>query len=451
MTATDRPSKSGAGPARAHPSKGLSGEVRAPGDKSVSHRALILGALAEGTTEIDGLLEGADVLATAEAMRALGADVARTGPGRWRVKGAAGAWKSPAAPLDFGNSGTGCRLVMGAVAGAGVAAEFVGDESLSHRPMERILKPLRAMGAACSSTEGCLPARVDGSAGLTPIEWDNTAASAQVKSAVLLAGLGAAGRTIVCEPVLSRDHTERMLTAFGASVHTEIDADGAAEISIEGPVRLKAAKVSVPADPSSSAFLAAAALICPGSEVTITDVMANPTRDGFYDCLEAMGATLNASPASDAGGEAVRNWTIASGPLKAITPHPARAAAMIDEYPLLAVLAAFAEGTSEFRGVGELRVKESDRIAATVAMLTANGVEAEELEDGFIVHGRGAAGVPGGSRVETFHDHRIAMSALVLGLGAQAPIEVDDVSMIETSYPSFFEQMASIGACMEKL
>jgi 3-phosphoshikimate 1-carboxyvinyltransferase len=435
------------GPARARPSAGLSGRVRAPGDKSVSHRALILGALAEGVTEIEGLLEGADVLHTAEAMRRLGAEVERLGPGAWRVRGVAGRFRDAPEPLDFGNSGTGCRLSLGAAAGARGGGTFVGDESLSARPMQRVLEPLAAMGARASARDGRLPVRLEPGAPLKGIEWTSPVASAQVKSAILLAGLGAEGRTRVIEPHRTRDHTERMLAAFGVAVETALDpATGAATSAVVGPVRLSAARVVTPADPSSAAFLAAAALVAPRSRVVLEAVMSNPTRTGFFRTLAAMGARAASSGPRDAGGEPIEDWTFETGPLAPATPPAADAASMIDEYPILAVLAAFAEGTSVFDGVEELRVKESDRIAATVAMLRANGVEAEERRDGFLVHGRGLGGVPGGGRVETRHDHRIAMSALVLGLGAQAPVEIDDAAMIETSYPSFFEQLRALGA-----
>jgi 3-phosphoshikimate 1-carboxyvinyltransferase len=434
------------GPARARPSASLKGRVRAPGDKSVSHRALILGALADGVTEIEGLLEGEDVLHTAQAMRQLGAEVERLGPGSWRIAGAAGRFLDARAELDFGNSGTGCRLSLGAVAGAGGGGLFVGDASLSGRPMGRVLEPLAAMGMRASSRDGRLPIRLNPAERLKGIDWASPVASAQVKSAILLAGLGAHGRTCVIEPHRTRDHTERMLAAFGVDVKTSVDGATGATSAIEGPVKLKGARVTTPADPSSAAFLAAAALIAPGSRVTLEGVMSNPTRTGFFRAIEAMGARLGSSGPRDAGGEPIEDWTLEAGPLKAVSPPREDAASMIDEFPILAVLAAFAEGVSVFDGVDELRVKESDRIATTIALLRANGVEAEEIGEGFVVHGRGPEGVPGGGRVETRHDHRIAMSALVLGLGAQAPVAIDDAAMIETSYPSFFEQLRGLGA-----
>jgi len=412
----------------------------------------MLGALAHGETLISGLLEGDDVLRTADAMRNLGADVTRLDDGRWRVVGTGGRFQAPAAPLDFGNSGTGCRLALGLLAGARVAATFIGDESLSSRPMERILEPLRAMGVNADAHDGRLPVTLPGGAAPRAIRWQSPIASAQIKSAVLLAGLGAQGPTEVVEPVLSRDHTERLLAAFGVTVTTHVDpTTHAAHITLHGPAQLTGCPITVPADPSSSAFLAAAALITPGSQVTVERVMANPTRDGFFRALASMGAQATASPAGNAGGEVLNDWTLTSSALRPFSPDPSEASSMIDEYPVLAVLAAFADGESRFEGVGELRVKESDRIAATVAMLRVNGVDAEELTDGFVVRGRGPGSVRGGGRVETHHDHRIAMSALVLGLGAQQAVTIDDASMIDTSYPAFFDQMGALGAEMARL
>ncbi len=440
------------GPARSRPSAGLTGRIRAPGDKSVSHRALIFGALADGVTEIEGLLEGDDVLHTAQAMRMLGADVERTAKGVWRVQGRSGRFAAPRNPLDFGNSGTGCRLSMGAVAGAGAGAIFTGDVSLSSRPMTRVLEPLAAMGVAATSRDGKLPVEIAAVDRLTGIDWPSKMASAQVKSCILLAGLGAKGRTRVIEPHRTRDHTERMLAAFGATVETEVDPKtGRASSAIDGPIVLKGSRVVTPADPSSAAFLAAAALVAPGSSIVLEDVMCNATRNGFFRAIRAMGASAAPGAARDAGGEPVEDWTIAYGPLAAAAPPPEDSASMIDEYPILAVLAAFAEGESVFDGVEELRVKESDRVAATIAMLRANGVEAWETKEGFRVRGCGPNGVPGGGRVETFHDHRIGMSALVLGLGARQPVEIDDAAMIATSYPEFFDHMRALGADVARI
>ncbi len=432
----------------AHPSRGLAGRVRPPGDKSVSHRALILNALAEGEARITGLLEGEDVLATAAALRALGAEVARESDGVWRVRGAGAAgWKSPAEPLDMGNSGTAARLLMGAAAAHPIEARFVGDASLSRRPMGRVLTPLTHMGAGAESEEGRLPVRLTGARPLKPLRWESPVASAQVKSALLLAGLGAEGETVVVEPHVSRDHTERMLPAFGVRVETEPMADGSLAHRLTGPARLRACDVRVPADPSSAAFLAAAVLVTADSAAELVDVMANATRDGFVRAAQAMGAGL-AVEAGASEGEALGAWRVASSALRGADPDPSDAASYIDEVPILAVLAAFAEGATRFHGVGELRVKESDRIAATSAMLRVNGVTVDEFEDGFTVHGAGAGGVPGGGVVEAYGDHRIAMSALVLGLGARASVSVTDVSAVATSYPSFFDDMTALGASM---
>lgn len=461
MTATDGLFD---GPVRALPAKRLRGRVTAPGDKSVSQRALILGALAEGETQITGLLESADVMSTAGALRALGADIVRDGPGVWRVTGTGGRFRTPEAPLDFGNSGTGARLTMGAVAGAGAQAVFTGDASLSQRPMQRVLAPLRAMGAACESADGRLPVTVKGDGPLRAMAHRLPVASAQVKSAILLAGLGADGITAVIEPAPSRDHTERLLPLFGAEMLTATGSDGAGWAAVRGPARLKGARVTVPGDPSSAAFLIAAALIVPGSEVRIENVMRNPQRDGFVDTLIEMGARITMEEADPplvnrgapeggipAGGEAVVHYTVRQSPrLRGIAVPAAWAPSMIDEYPILAVVAAFARGPSRFEGLAELRVKESDRLAATQALLTANGVKAEVEGDALIVHGAGGKPPAGGGRVQTHHDHRIAMAAPVLGLGAGAPVTVDDASMIATSYPEFFEHMAALGARMEK-
>ncbi len=443
--------RAGRRPAAARPTRGLSGVVRAPGDKSVSHRAVILNALAAGDARLHGLLDSEDVMAVARAVTALGAHVARQDDGVWRVRGVgASGFASPGGPLDLGNSGTGARLLMGALAGHALEATLVGDESLSRRPMERVLAPLRAMGARCESARGGLPATVTGARPLAPIVWESPVASAQVKSAILLAGLAAEGVTTVVEPSLSRDHTERMLQGFGADVTTTRRDDGRIEHSVRGPQALAARDVVVPGDPSSAAFLLAAALIAPDSAVTVTDVMDNPTRDGFVRAARAMGAALEAAPAEASAvwsaGETQQRWTARTSRLIAADPDPAIAASYIDEVPILAVLAACAEGTTRFSGVGDLRAKESDRIAATVALLRANGVEAQALEDGLAVHGRGRDGVPGGGAVTTHGDHRIAMSALVLGLAARAPVTVDDTTMIATSYPRFFEDLRAISA-----
>ena len=430
----------------ARPSGPLRGRARPPGDKSISHRALILGALAKGRTRVAGLLEGDDVLRTAAAMRAFGADVTRSPAGAWTIDGTAGAFKEPSAPVDFGNSGTGVRLTMGAAARFPITAIYTGDASLSGRPMGRILTPLAAMGAqSIARTGDRLPAAVRGGS-LTGMRYESPKASAQIKSAVLLAGLGAIGATEVIEPTLSRDHTERMLSAFGATVETGALDDGRAWARVQGGAILEGREVQVPADPSSAAFAVAAALIRPGSEVLLEDVCLNPLRAGFFDTVNDMGAGIETLEPRALGGEPTALLRIRGGALRGVAPAPARAASMIDEYPILAALAAFADGETRLTGAEELRVKESDRIALMVAGLRACGVEAEELPDGLIVRGRGPDAVPGGATVETHGDHRIAMSFLVLGLAAQQPVRVNDADMIATSFPDFAGFMGRLGA-----
>ncbi len=429
------------------PVKSLKGAVRAPGDKSCSHRALIFGGLAEGTSHFTGMLEGDDVLRTGQAMSALGADVKRLGGGAWEVTGVgAKGLSSPDGVLDFGNSGTGSRLMMGVMAGHDLTAELTGDKSLSSRPMNRILTPLRQMGLKdTAGPDGRLPFSLTGSKTLQAITYAPPQASAQVKSAVMLAGLSAVGTTIVEEAKPTRDHTERMLRGFGAEVGIERKPGEPTRISVPGGQVLRAIEAAIPGDPSSAAFLVAAGILSPASDVQVDGVMSNPTRSGFYDVANLMGAHLGAEEAGEAAGE--RQINIASGyaQLKGIHVPERYVAAMIDEFPILAVLAAFAEGETIVSGAEELRVKESDRIGATVAMLRANGVEAEETPDGFIVQGC-AGKVPGGGLVETHHDHRIAMSALIMGTAAQNPVRVDDISMIDTSYPDFLPHMAELGA-----
>jgi 3-phosphoshikimate 1-carboxyvinyltransferase len=429
----------------ARPSGPIQGRARPPGDKSISHRALLLGALAEGTTAIEGLLEGADVLCTANAMRACGAGVTRTGEGRWLVAGKGGL-AEPAVPLDFGNSGTGVRLTMGAAAAFPITAVYVGDASLSRRPMARILDPLAAMGArTLARTGGLLPATVRGG-DLKPIAYESPHASAQIKSAVLLAALGADGVSSVREPRASRDHTERMLAAFGATVTAATDADGRHVASVTGRPKLVACPVTVPADPSSAAFAAAAALIAPGSDVLLEDVGLNPLRAGFFDTIAEMGADCTVLDRGAAGGEPSGLLRLRHGALRGVSPPPERSAAMIDEFPILAALAAFAEGETVLSGAAELRVKESDRIALMVEGLRACGVDCEERPDGMVIAGRGPGGVKGGAEIRTHGDHRIAMSFLVLGLGATAPVSVDEAEMIATSFPDFAGFMRALGA-----
>jgi len=434
----------------AHRGGPLRGRVRAPGDKSISHRALILGAMARGVTEIEGLLEGEDVKRTAAAMVAFGAGVERLGEGRWRVEGRGG-FAEPADVIDCGNAGTGVRLIMGAAAGHDLVATFTGDASLRGRPMNRVLKPLGEMGARwiCRSG-GRLPLTLQGG-GLKTLAYRLLEPSAQVKSAVLLAGLNAAGGAVVIEPEATRDHTERMLRAFGATVEVEVLADGARQIAVAGGQSLTGAKVHVPGDPSSAAFPLVAALITPGSEVTVEGVLLNPLRAALFTTLQEMGADLVIENVRESGGDQVGDVTARHSALRGIVVPPERAPAMIDEYPILSIAAAFAEGPTVMRGIGEMRVKESDRIALTAAGLAACGVGVEEEPEGLIVSGTSRANhaVAGGARVTTHGDHRIAMSHLVLGLAAEAPVSVDEPGMIATSFPGFTQMMAGLGAQIE--
>ncbi|MBX7249838.1 MAG: 3-phosphoshikimate 1-carboxyvinyltransferase [Caulobacteraceae bacterium] len=424
----------------------LRGEARAPGDKSISHRALILGGLAHGTTRIEGLLEGADVLATARAVEAFGARVARLGDGRWRVEGVGG-FRQPSAVIDCGNSGTGVRLLMGAAAPFPIDAAFDGDASLRSRPMGRVIDPLSQLGARFESRDGRLPliSLADGriSGGVVV----QTAPSAQVKSAVLLAGLNGSGVVRFVEDIPTRDHTERMLRAFGAIID-EVEEDGRRTLRIAGGQRLAGAAVVVPGDPSSAAFPLVAALLVPGSRVTVGNVLLNPLRTGLFETLREMGARLSVAHAREEGGEPVGDVTAEYGPLTGVTVPPDRAASMIDEYPILAAAAAFASGETVMRGIGELRVKESDRIALMARGLAACGADVAEEADGLVVRGSGGA-VRGGARVETRGDHRIAMSHLVLGLAAEQPVTVDEPGMIATSFPTFVALMRSLGAAIE--
>jgi 3-phosphoshikimate 1-carboxyvinyltransferase len=438
-------STSNPSPLTARRSAPLNGRVRVPGDKSISHRALILGALAVGTTRIGGLLEGEDVLNTAKAMRAMGARVERTGPGAWQVDGVGVAgFAAPEAPLDFGNSGTGCRLVMGAVAGCPITATFDGDASLRTRPMRRILDPLALMGAEAAMTAegGRLPITLAGARDPLPIVYRTPVASAQIKSAVLLAGLAAPGDTTVFETEASRDHTELMLRHFGAQLASVPDGEHGRKITLRGQPELHPADVTVPADPSSAAFPLVAALIVPSSDVLLADVMTNPLRTGLIATLREMGAIIVAEETSG-GGEPMAGLRVRSASLRGVEVPAARAPSMIDEYPVLAVAAAFAEGDTVMRGLKELRVKESDRLAATAQMLRVNGVEVDIDGDDLIVHGRGH--VPGGGLVATHMDHRLAMSALVIGLASDRPVKVDDATFIATSFPGFADMMRRLG------
>jgi 3-phosphoshikimate 1-carboxyvinyltransferase len=425
----------------------MQGRVRVPGDKSISHRALILGALTVGETIISGLLEGEDVLHTADAMRALGARVERTGDHGWRVHGVGVAgFAQPAGALDFGNSGTGCRLVIGAVAGAPVTATFDGDESLRSRPMRRVLDPLEQMGARVVQVTdaGRLPLTVHGAAEPIPIVYEPPVPSAQLKSAVLLAGLAAPGETTVIEAEATRDHTERLLKHFGAKVSSKAHGDHGRRIVLQGQPELEPANVLVPADPSSVAFPLVAALIVPGSELILEAVMTNPLRTGLLTTLREMGASIEALEKRDDGGEEVADLRVCTSALKGVDAPPERAPSMIDEYPILAVAASFAEGTTRMRGLKELRVKESDRLAATADMLRANGVAVEIEGDDLIVQGKGRPA--GGGEVKTHMDHRIAMAALVMGFGADSPVRIDDSAFIATSFPGFVDLIRSIGA-----
>jgi 3-phosphoshikimate 1-carboxyvinyltransferase len=442
LTQSDQPT-----PLESRASGPLTGKVRVPGDKSISHRALILGALAVGETRIAGLLEGEDVLNTAKSMRALGAKVERTGPFAWTVRGVGVAgFASPQDPLDFGNSGTGCRLVMGAVAGCPITAIFDGDASLRSRPMRRIVDPLELMGArvVASGEGGRLPLTLQGARDPLPILYRTPVASAQIKSAVLLAGLAAPGITTVIETEASRDHTELMLKHFGAQIVSTSEGAHGRKIALTGQPELHGAAVVVPADPSSAAFPIVAALIVEGSDLVLSDVMTNPLRTGLFTTLREMGASIEESQVRGDAGEPMAQFRVRASKLRGVEVPPERAPSMIDEYLVLAVAAAFAEGTTIMRGLQELRVKESDRLEATAAMLRVNGVQVEIAGDDLIVEGKGH--VPGGGLVATHMDHRIAMSALVMGLASDKPVKVDDTAFIATSFPDFLPMMRGLGA-----
>lgn len=436
----------------AHPSFRLRGVLRVPGDKSISHRALMFGSLARGKTNITGLLEGEDVLATLHAMQTLGAKIERGDkPFAWHVTGFGdiGA-KTPASPLDFGNAGTGVRLTMGMVAGLGIEASFIGDESLSRRPMQRIVKPLADLGVTSTSNDGRLPLTIHASADIAARSTEISIASAQIKTALLLAGMHANGVTEVIEPVLSRDHSERMLKAFGAKIVSEILDDGRHKVRLTGPTVLLGTDIAVPGDPSSAAFPIAAALCIPGSDITLENVLMNPTRTGFIQMAQRMGGNIEILNRRDSGGENVADLRVQGSALHGVETTPDIAPSMIDEFPALAVLAAFAHGTTTMHGIGELRVKESDRIARIEDLLNGAGVRAQSGEDWLSVTGTGA--VWGHTAqdtpvaVRTDGDHRIAMSALVLGLAAFQKVQIDDPSSIATSYPRFYEDMSSLGA-----
>jgi len=443
-SAKDHPDVS---PLSARASPPLKGRARVPGDKSISHRALILSALAVGETRITGLLEGEDVLHTANAIRALGASVERTGEGRWRVHGVGVAgFAESEAPLDLGNSGTGCRLLLGAVAGAPITASFDGDASLRSRPMRRVLDPLERMGAqVVSATDGGrLPLTLQGALDPIPIVYEPPVASAQLKSAVLLAGLAAPGETTIIEAEATRDHTERILRHFGAEVSVDPVGERGRRVTLKGQPELKPQPIVVPADPSSAAFPLVAALIVPGSELVLEAVMMNPLRTGLLATLSEMGADIEVLDRRSEGGEEVADLRVRASMLRGVDVSPHRAPSMIDEYPVLAVAAAFAEGTTRMRGLAELRVKESDRLAATTAGLVANGVEVSVEGDDLLVHGKGS--VPGGGAITAHMDHRIAMAFLVMGLASRKPVAVDDTAFIATSFPDFLGLMRRLGA-----
>ncbi len=439
-------------PLTAAPGHPLRGSLRPPGDKSISHRAMILGLLAIGETRVEGLLEGDDVLRTAAAAKALGATVERLGEGRWRVAGVGiGGLSDPAEVLDFGNAGTGSRLMMGVVGGQPVTATFDGDASLRKRPMRRILDPILRMGAQVVSEAegGRVPLTLRGPREAIPITYESPVASAQIKSAVLLAGLNAPGTTTLIEAAASRDHTERMLRLFGATVAVTPHGPGGhgRSIALTGQPTLRGTAVVVPADPSSAAFPLVAALIVPGSEVTIEGVMMNPLRTGLITTLIEMGGEIERLNEREEGGETVADLRVRASRLKGVDVPAERAPSMIDEYPILAVAAAFAEGETRMNGLHELRVKESDRLAAVAAGLAANGVRHAIAGDDLIVTGDGTA-PRGGGTVETHLDHRIAMSFLVMGLAARDAVTVDDGAMIATSFPSFRPTMQALGAAI---
>jgi 3-phosphoshikimate 1-carboxyvinyltransferase len=423
----------------------LKGRVRPPGDKSISHRAFLFGLLTRGLTRIEGLLEGEDVMRTGEACKALGATIERQGEGRWTVQGlGVGSLLAPRAPLDFGNAGTGSRLMMGVVGGHPIRATFDGDSSLRKRPMRRILDPLRLMGAQVVSEAegGRCPITLQGADEAAPIVYRTPVASAQIKSAILLAGLNARGATTVIESEASRDHTEKMLAHFGAEVSVEAEGQGR-RITVQGRPELRPNAVSVPADPSSAAFPIVAALITPGSDIVVEGVMTNPLRSGLLTTLIEMGARIDKLDVRVEGGEEVADLRVRASDLTGVDVPAARAPSMIDEYPILAVAASFATGVTRMRGLHELRVKESDRLAAVAAGLRQAGMNPLIQADDLIVEGGGATG---GGVVETHLDHRIAMSFLVMGLATASPMQVDDGAMIATSFPNFRALMAELGA-----
>ncbi len=431
----------------------LTGTAEVPGDKSISHRALILGAMAVGETRITGLLEGQDVLDTAKAMRAFGAEVTDHGAGRWSVHGVGvGGFAEPETVIDCGNSGTGVRLIMGAMATSPIVATFTGDASLNKRPMARVTDPLALFGTqAYGRSGGRLPMIILGASDPVPVRYTTPVPSAQVKSAVLLAGLNAPGETVVIEREATRDHSERMLAGFGAELSVEDSADGRV-ITLKGQPELRPQEITVPRDPSSAAFPVCAALITEGSDVLVPTIGLNPTRAGVFTTLQEMGADLTFENLREEGGEPVADLRARFSPdLRGIEVPPERAASMIDEYPVLSVVAAFATGRTVMRGVKELRVKESDRIEAMASGLRLNGVTVEDGPDWWIVEGRGHGGVTGGAEVQSHLDHRIAMAFLILGMASTRPVTVDDGGPIATSFPIFEPLMSRLGAQIERL
>jgi len=437
-------------PLEARRSGPLEGIAELPGDKSISHRALILGALAVGETRVAGLLEADDVLDTAAALQHLGATLSRGDDGEWRICGVGvGGLAEPADMLDFGNSGTGARLVMGAIATTPITAIFTGDASLRKRPMGRVLDPLSRFGATFAARRGgFMPLSLCGAGRPISIEHHVEVASAQVKSALLLAALNAPGCSRISQSALTRDHTEHMLRAFGATIAVEPLPRGGEAVMVTGEAELRPACVIVPRDPSSAAFPLAAALLVPGSEISLPGVLLNARRNGLLETLREMGAEIETTNVRQSGGEKVGDLVVRSSPLAGVEVPPSRAPAMIDEYPILAVVAAFAEGRTVMRGLSELRVKESDRLAGIVRGLKAIGADVEELADGLIVDGRGIDGVRGGARVSTHMDHRLAMAFLIAGLATREPVSVDDSTMVRTSFPKFRPLMRSLGAEM---
>ncbi|TPL99854.1 3-phosphoshikimate 1-carboxyvinyltransferase [Mesorhizobium sp. B2-3-11] len=444
-------------PAIARKSPALSGTARVPGDKSISHRSFMFGGLASGETRITGLLEGEDVMRTGAAMKAMGAHIEKHGA-EWVIRGTGnGALLQPEGPLDFGNAGTGSRLTMGLVGTYDMETTFIGDASLSGRPMGRVLEPLRQMGVqVLKATPGDrMPITLHGPKHAAPITYRVPMASAQVKSAVLLAGLNTPGITTVIEPVMTRDHTEKMLKGFGANLSVETDERGVRHIFIEGQGKLTGQTIAVPGDPSSAGFPLVAALIVPGSDITIENVLMNPTRTGLLFTLQEMGGQIDILNPRNAGGEDVADLRVRYSELKGVTVPPERAPSMIDEYPVLAVAASFAEGETLMQGLEELRVKESDRLSAVATGLKLNGVDCTESEASLAVRGKpggkGLGGHPNGrdTTVETHLDHRIAMSFLVMGLATEKPVTIDDQAMIATSFPEFMGLMKGLGAKIE--